>query len=119
MVKNLPVNVGDTRDTGSTPGLGRSSGEGHGNPLQYPCLEKPMDRGALWAMVHRVAKSQIQLKQLHTHARTGCNITCQLLRVYARCYRLIVWVPPPICVLKPKPQSDSAGDGGFEGIVRS
>ena len=62
MVKNLPANVGDIRDAGSIPGLERSSGEGHGNPLQYPCLEKPMDRGAWWAMVHRVAKSWIQLK---------------------------------------------------------
>ena len=62
VVKNLPANVGDIRDAGSVPGLGRSSGEGHGNPLQYPCLEKPMDRGAWWAMVHSVAKSRIQLK---------------------------------------------------------
>ena len=62
VVKNLPANVGDIRDAGSVPGLGRSSGEGHDNPLQYPCLEKPMDRGAWWAMVHSVAKSRIQLK---------------------------------------------------------
>ena len=48
----------------SIPGSGRSSGGGHGNPLQYSCLENPMDRGAWWASVHRVAKSQTQLKQL-------------------------------------------------------
>ena len=54
-VKNLPTNVGDV---GSVPGSGRSPGGGHGNRLQYSCLENPMDRGAWWATVHRVAKSQ-------------------------------------------------------------
>ena len=49
------------RDTGSIPGLGRSPGRGHGNPLQYSCLENPMDRGAWRATVHRVAKSQTRL----------------------------------------------------------
>ena len=58
-VKNLSANAGDVRDTGSIPGSGRSPGGGHGNPLQYSCLENtPMDRGAWRAMVHRVAKSQ-------------------------------------------------------------
>ena len=46
MVKNLPANEGDVRDVGSIPGLGRFPGGGHGNPLQYSCLENPMDRGA-------------------------------------------------------------------------
>ena len=46
-----PANAGDTRDEGSIPGLGRSPGVGNGNPLQYPCLEKPMDKGAWWAIV--------------------------------------------------------------------
>ena len=50
-VKNLPASAGDIRDAGSIPGLGRSAGEGHGNPLQYPCLENPMDRGAWQAAV--------------------------------------------------------------------
>ena len=49
MVKNPPANAGDIRDAGSIPGSGRSSGRGHGNPLQYSCLENPMDRGAWWA----------------------------------------------------------------------
>ena len=44
--KSLPANTGDVRDMGSIPGLGRSPGEGHGNPLQCSCLENPMDRGA-------------------------------------------------------------------------
>ena len=54
IVKNLPAGAGDV---GSIPGLGRSPGEGKGNPLWYSCLENPMDRGAWLAMVHRVTKS--------------------------------------------------------------
>ena len=46
VVKNLPANAGDLSDSGSIPGSKRSPGEGHGNPLQYSCLENPMDRGA-------------------------------------------------------------------------
>ena len=56
MVKNA-ANVGNIRDAGLIPGLGRSSGKGHGNPLQHSCLENPMDRGARQAIVHRVTKS--------------------------------------------------------------
>ena len=48
-------------DPGSTPGSGRSLGEGNGNPLQYSCLENPMDRGVWWAIVRGVTKSQTQL----------------------------------------------------------
>ena len=51
LVKNPPANAGDKRDAGLIPGSGISSGGGHGNPLQYSCLENPMDRGAWWAMV--------------------------------------------------------------------
>ena len=58
MVKNPPANAGGIRDMGSIPGSGRSSGEGHGNLLQYSCLENPMDRGAWWATVHRIADSE-------------------------------------------------------------
>ena len=67
-VKNPPANAGDTGDTGSIPGSGRSPGEGHGNPLQYSCLENPMDRESWWSTAHRVAKSQTRLKQLSTYA---------------------------------------------------
>ena len=49
-------------DRGSIPGLGRSPGEANGNPLQHPCLENPMDRGAWWAAVHGVAKSRARLR---------------------------------------------------------
>ena len=55
--KESACNVGDTGDVGSVLGLGRSPRGGHGNPLQYSCLENPMDRGAWWATVHRVTKS--------------------------------------------------------------
>ena len=56
MVKNPPANAGDIRDTGSIPRSGRSLGEGHSNPLQYSCLENPMDGGTWQATVHGVAK---------------------------------------------------------------
>ena len=56
MVKNVPVIAGGTGDLGSIPGWGRSPGGGHGNPLQYSCLENPMDRGAWGASVHGVSK---------------------------------------------------------------
>ena len=59
VVKNLPVNAEDTRDVGSILGLGRSPGLGNGTPLQYSCLQNPMDRGVWRAMVRRVAKSWI------------------------------------------------------------
>ena len=62
VVKNLPANAGDVRDAGSVPGSGRSPGGGHGNPLQYFCLENPMEKRACLAIVHEVAKSQTQLK---------------------------------------------------------
>ena len=55
VVKNPPANAGDVRDTGLIPGSGRSPGGGHGNPLQYSCLENPMDRGAYQATVHSIA----------------------------------------------------------------
>ena len=58
MVKNPPANAGDIRELGSIPGLGRFLGGGHGNPIQYSCLENPTDRGAWWAIVHGIAKRQ-------------------------------------------------------------
>ena len=70
-VKSLPANAGDLRDAGLIPGLGRSPGGGHGNPLQYSCLEDPMDRD--WqAAVHRVTQSQTRLKRFSAHAHTIC-----------------------------------------------
>ena len=58
VVKNLLANAGDERDAGLIPGSGSTPGGRHGNPFQYSCLENPMDRGAWWATVHRVTKSQ-------------------------------------------------------------
>ena len=58
------VSACNAEDPGLIPGLGRSPGEGKGNPLQYYCLENPIDRGAWWATVHGVAKSQIRLSDL-------------------------------------------------------
>ena len=59
MVKNLPANEGDVRDTVSIPGSGRSLDEGMGNPLQYPCLENSMDRGAWQATVCGITESDM------------------------------------------------------------
>ena len=65
MVKNLPANAGDIKDPGSVLGLGRSPGGGHGSPRQCSCLESPVDRGAWWAAVHGVGKSQTRLVTEH------------------------------------------------------
>ena len=62
VVKNLPANSRDIRDVGSIPGSGRSPGGGHGNSLQYSCLQNVMDRGAWRATVHKVAKSWTLMK---------------------------------------------------------
>ena len=73
MVKNPPASAGDMRDVGSILELGRSPGGGHGNLLQYSCLENPMDRGAWWATVHGVAESWTRLKGLSTHMLQDSN----------------------------------------------
>ena len=70
VIKNPPANAEDLREADLTPGLGRSPGGGHSSPLQYSCLENPMDRGACWVTVHRVSKTQTQLKHLSTHTHT-------------------------------------------------
>ena len=80
VVKNLPANAEDIRDWGSIPGFRRfpEGGYDSGSPLQYSFLENPMDSGACQAIVHKVTKSQIQLKQLslhtHTHTHTHTHI---------------------------------------------
>jgi len=61
MVKDPPANAGDIRDVGSMPGLGKSPGEGNGYPLQYSCLENPMDRRAWQATVYGIRKSRTRL----------------------------------------------------------
>ena len=72
LVKNLPANAGDIRDSDSIPESRISSGEGNDNPLQYSYPENPMDRGAWQATVHRVTKSRTQLKQLSTQPYLSC-----------------------------------------------
>ena len=81
MVKNLPASAGNVRHAGSIPGLGRSPEEGNGNPLQYSCLENPMDRRAWWGIVHGVTQSRTQLKQLsmpraHSNLMGMCARVC-------------------------------------------
>ena len=66
VVKSLPASAGDIRDVGSIPKVGRSPGEGNGNPLQYPCLENHMDRGAWRATVHGVTKSWTRMGTEHS-----------------------------------------------------
>ena len=71
VVKNLPVNAGDV---GSILGSGRPPGEGNGNPLQYYCLENPMDRGVWWATVHGITKVRYNLAtKQHTHTHRGIH----------------------------------------------
>ena len=90
VVKNPPPNAGDIRDVGSIPGLGRSPGGGHGNPLQCSCLENCMDRGAWWATVQRVTKSWTRLKWLSRHTCTVCQahegLETQHLKDSLRCF---------------------------------
>ena len=75
-VKNLPANA---READSIPGLGRVSGEGNGNPLQYSCLGNPMDRGAWWPAVQGVAKSQTRLtNQVHKHTVLHTTVNKEL-----------------------------------------
>ena len=78
VVKNLPAHVGDTGDGGSIPGLGRSSGKGHGNPVRYSCLGNPMDTGAWRGTVYKVTKSQTRLKWLSTQAYKENHILCRI-----------------------------------------
>ena len=85
--------AGDSGDLGLIPALRGSPGGGHGNPLQYSCLENPMDRGACWATVHRVAKSRTRLKQRSTYKCYGKK-TEQLEGSSA------VWGWESLCVLK-------------------
>ena len=74
MVKNLPAKAGDVRDVGLILGTGRPPGARHGNPVQYSCLENPMDRGARRATVYRVTKGWTRVKRLaHLHTETSAD----------------------------------------------
>ena len=86
VVRNPPANAEAREDTGSIPGLGRSPGEGNGNPLQYSCLENPMKRGAWWATVHGVVKSWRRLSDwAHMHASSW------KLVAFTYFYQLGIW----------------------------
>ena len=93
MVKNLPSmkEIQETLDL--IPGLGRVPGEGHGNQLQCPCLENPMDKGTWWAMVQRVSKSQTRLKQLN-----WCCLGYKVSVFYERMNKPVVSHPHPCCI---------------------
>ena len=78
MVKRQPANAADVRDAGSVSWWGRAPGAGNDNPLQYSCLENPMDRGAWCDAVHGVTKGQTQLKQLSTHWSLNLGIQLEV-----------------------------------------
>ena len=101
VVKNPPANAGDSREAGSIPGLGRSPGGGCSNLLQYSCLENSMDRGAWWATVHRVAKSQTQLKQLSTDDFIVTVFKFLFTYYLLLMYRNTVFFLYELCVLLP------------------
>ena len=82
VLKNLSANVGDVRDTSPIPGSGRSPGGGPGNPLQYSCLENPIDRRAWWAIVHSVAQNETQPKRLSMYTRWFCYIRILISRPF-------------------------------------
>ena len=99
VVKNVPAHARDIRDMDSIPGSGWSPGGGHGNPLQYPYLENPMVRGAWWATVHRVAKSQTWLKWLSTY---NLYLHTYTQHIYTHTYlhlRLCICVHARVCML--------------------
>ena len=105
VVRNPLANAGDERDMGLIPGLGRSPGGGHGNPLQYSRLENPMDRGAWQVTVHGIAKSQTQLQLLSTHCSTtttgdneNSNSWCFRALSEAWCQVLYIYIDPYYCI---------------------
>ena len=71
VLKNFPAKAGDVRDSSLIPRSGQSPGGGHGNPLQYSCLENPMDRGTWWATVHRITESDMSEATQHTPVKVS------------------------------------------------
>ena len=113
-------------DSGSIPGLGRSPGEGNGYTLQYSCLENFMDRGAWWAVVHGVTKSQIQVRNFHFHFwLKACSVVnywiFDLEHSMAITLSTVPKVPthPPLsywCLHKPQQEWLSPYEGGSLGL---
>ena len=89
-VKNPPTSAGDARDAGLIPGSGRSPGVGNGAPLQYSCLENPMDRGAWRAIVYGVAKSWPWLSDW-AHCLGNISVGLVLNSVWVICSGAVVW----------------------------
>ena len=100
LVKNPPTSSGDTGDLGSVPRSGRSLGEGNGYPLQYPCLENLMDRGAWWAATHSFTESGMieQLTFTYLYYRGGNEDNGDLLQIFpcTHCYTQCPQVPPTL-----------------------
>ena len=117
VVKNPPANAGDTRNTGSIPGSGRSPGEGNGNPLQCSCLKNSMDRGAWQATVHAVPKNSVQFSHsvvsdsLQRHGLQHTRLPCPSPppRVCSNSCPLSQWCHPnisyPVVPFSSGPQS--------------
>ena len=85
------ANAGDTGDVGSIPGLGRSTGGGNGNPLWYSCLENSTDKGAWWATVHGVAKSQAQLSDWAQSTQDNGSISRIMLGMELQICPFCIW----------------------------
>ena len=98
--KNLPANAGDLD---SSPGLGRSPGEGNGNPLQYSCLENAMDGGASWATVHGVTKSQTRLSEFTSSSLRLSQVSpAMVLTVTILPFCILKLYPIPFTVINAK-----------------
>ena len=92
MVKNLPDSTGDVSDVGLITGSGRSPGGEHGNPLQYPCLENPTNRGVWWAIIHKVTNSQTGLKQLSMHTHICVCVCVCIMPFFVACNSFLLKV---------------------------
>ena len=79
VVKNPPASAQDIGGVGLIPGLGRSPGGGHGDPLQYSCLENPVDKGTWWTMVHRVTESDTTEVTARRHSSGGQKLKIKML----------------------------------------
>ena len=95
MVKNTPVNAEAVRDAGSISRLGRPPAGKRSNSLQYSCLENSMDRGAWWALVHRVAKSQTQRYTQHTFTAS----VNEIINIFFQLIFVGMWEPFHVCSL--------------------
>ena len=92
MVRNLPASTGELRDTGSIPGLGRSPGGGNGNLLQYPCLEKPMDREAWQYSPWGHKESDMTKVTWHTYNTQPCVSFISLSTIFSRFIHVVACI---------------------------